>query len=162
MLLYAWNPLVVKEIAFTAHPDVIAVFLVLAAVVLTRKDRFQGAAVFLALAVGAKTLALPVVPFVLLRARMRDWGLFVAVLALIYMPFVLQGSTDLQTLLVFCARMGVQCRLLRSSKALAAQSRGPDAMRSSAHNSSSWLLPGIQANGFRDDCPGRLDLRREC
>ncbi len=101
VLLYAWNPLVVKEIAFTAHPDVIAVFLVLAAVVLTRKDRFQGAAVFLALAVGAKTLALPVVPFVLVRARMRDWGLFVAVLALIYMPFVLQGSTDLQTLLVF-------------------------------------------------------------
>ena len=101
VLLYAWNPLVVKEIAFTAHPDGIAVFLVLAAVVLARRDRFHSAAVILALAVGAKSLALPIVPFVMARARLRDWGLFVAALALIYMPFVLQGSTDLQTLLVF-------------------------------------------------------------
>lgn len=101
VMLYAWNPLVVKEIAFTAHPDGIAVCLVLAAIVLSRKDRMRGAAICLALAVGAKILALLVVPFVLIRARWRAWGLFAAVLALAYLPFVLQGSTDLQTLLTF-------------------------------------------------------------
>ena len=36
VLLYAWCPLVVKEIAFTAHPDGVAVCLVLAAVLLAR------------------------------------------------------------------------------------------------------------------------------
>lgn len=101
VLLYAWSPLVIKEIAFTAHPDGVAVFLVLAAVVLVRRDRVYGAAIFLALAVGAKILALLVVPFILLRARLRIWGIFFGTLALIYLPFVLQGSTDLETLLVF-------------------------------------------------------------
>jgi len=101
VLLYAWSPLVVKEIAFTAHPDGVAVFLVLAAVVLVRRDRIYGAAIFLALAVGAKILALLVVPFILVRARLRVWGLFLGILVLIYLPFVLQGNTDLQTLLVF-------------------------------------------------------------
>ncbi|MXX96362.1 MAG: hypothetical protein F4065_09215 [Rhodothermaceae bacterium] len=101
VLLYAWSPLVIKEIAFTAHPDGVAVFLVLAAIVLVRRDRIYGAAIFLALAVGAKVLALLVVPFILVRARLRVWGIFLGTLALIYLPFVLQGSTDLETLLVF-------------------------------------------------------------
>ena len=91
----------IKEIAFTAHPDGVAVFLVLAAIVLVRKDRIYGAAIFLALAVGAKVLALLVIPFILVRARLRVWGIFLGTLALIYLPFVLQGSTDLETLLVF-------------------------------------------------------------
>ena len=101
VLLYAWSPLVIKEIAFTAHPDGVAVFLVLAAVLLARKQKIYGAAIFLALAAGAKIIALLVVPFILMRARLRVWALFFAVLGLIYLPFVLQGSTDLQTLLVF-------------------------------------------------------------
>ena len=101
VLLYAWSPLVIKEVAFTAHPDGVAVFLVLVAVVLAQRDTIYGAAIFLALAVSAKILAVLVVPFILVRARLRVWGLFFVVLALIYLPFVLQGSTDLQTLLVF-------------------------------------------------------------
>lgn len=101
VLLYAWSPLVIKEIAFTAHPDGVAVFLVLVAIVLVRRDRVYVAAIFLALAVGAKILALLVVPFVLLRKGGRVWGLFIGVLGLIYFPFILQGSTDIETLWVF-------------------------------------------------------------
>ena len=101
VMLYAWNPLVIKEIAFTAHPDGIAVCLVLAAIVLSRRDRLHGAAACLALAVGAKIIALLVVPFIVIRARWSAWGVFAAVLALAYLPFVVQGSTDLQTLLIF-------------------------------------------------------------
>lgn len=101
VLLYAWSPLVIKEIAFTAHPDGIAVFLVLAAVVLIKRDRTYSAAIFLALAVGAKILALLVVPFILVRRGLHVWGIFIGALVLIYLPFVLQGSTDLETLLVF-------------------------------------------------------------
>lgn len=101
VLLYAWCPLVVKEVAFTAHPDIAAVALLLAAVVLGRRDRLRAAAVCLGLAVGAKVLAALLVPFVLARARPSDWAVFAAVLAALYAPFVWQGGTDLATLLVF-------------------------------------------------------------
>ncbi|MCY4172408.1 MAG: hypothetical protein OXF08_12530 [Bacteroidetes bacterium] len=101
VLLYAWSPLVIKEIAFTAHPDGVAVFLVIVAVVLSQRHRIHLAAICLALAVSAKILALLVVPFILVRARLQVWCSFTGALALIYLPFVLQGSTDLETLLVF-------------------------------------------------------------
>lgn len=101
VLLYAWCPLVIKEVAFTAHPDGVAVSLLLAAVVLGQRKRLHGAAVCLALAVGAKVLALLLVPFVLARARPVHWAVFASTLLLLYLPFVLQGGTDLGTLVVF-------------------------------------------------------------
>jgi len=101
VLLYAWCPLVVKEIAFTAHPDGIAVCLLLSAIVVSQRGHPRPAAVCLALAVGAKVLALLLVPFVLARARPIDWGVFAGVLLLLYLPFAWQGGTDLATLAVF-------------------------------------------------------------
>ena len=101
VLLYAWCPLVVKEIAFTAHPDGFAVCLLLAAVALSRRERLFAAAGLLALSAGAKALALPLVPFVLLRARFAHWLTFYGVLALLYLPFEWRGGTDLSTLFVF-------------------------------------------------------------
>ena len=117
-LLYAWCPLVVKEVAFTAHPDGIAVCLAVLAVLLHRRERATAAAVCLAFAVGAKVFALLLVPFVLLPRRLgRSVGAaspvlrprtvvapalaFLATLALLYAPFVVQGGTDLTALLIF-------------------------------------------------------------
>ncbi len=101
VLLYAWCPLVIKEIAFTAHPDGVGVCLLLVAVLLAQRGRMPGAAVCLGLAVGAKVLALLLVPFVLARARPVHWGMFAGTLLFLYLPFVLQGATDLGTLVVF-------------------------------------------------------------
>ena len=101
VLLYAWCPLVVKEIAFTAHPDGLAVCLAFAAVLLRRRELFVASGVCLAVAVGAKIFALLLVPFVLARAPARTWLAFATVLALLYLPFVLQGGTDLPTLAFF-------------------------------------------------------------
>ena len=101
VLLYAWCPLVVKEIAFTAHPDGAGVCLLLAGIVLARDHRWRGAAVCLGLAAGAKTFGLVLAPLVLVRARVRYWALFGGMLALLYGPFALQGGTDLESLQVF-------------------------------------------------------------
>ena len=101
VLLYAWCPLVVKEIAFTAHPDGVGVCLLLAAVVLARRRRWWIAAALLGLAVAAKTFALVLAPLILLRARLRHWLLFVATAAAVYLPFVVMGGTDLLSLGVF-------------------------------------------------------------
>ena len=101
VMLYAWCPLVVKEIAFTAHPDGIGVCLLLAAIVLARKHRWRSTAVCLGMAVGAKIFALVLVPLVLVGAGFGSWILFVVMLAVLYMPFALQGGTDVESLLVF-------------------------------------------------------------
>ena len=101
VMLYAWCPLVVKEIAFTAHPDGIGVCLLLAAIVLARDRRWRMAAVCLGLAAGAKTFGLVLAPFVLVGARLRHWVLFGATLAGVYLPFALAGGTDLDSLQVF-------------------------------------------------------------
>ena len=100
VMLYAWCPLVVKEIAFTAHPDGIGVCLLLLAIVLARDHRWS-AAVCLGMAVGAKIFALVLVPLVLIGASFGHWVLFVVTLAALYTPFVLQGGTDFESLLVF-------------------------------------------------------------
>ena len=101
VLLYAWCPLVVKEIAFTAHPDGVGVCLLLAAVVLERHRRFWPAAALLGLAVATKTFAVVLAPLVLLRARPKHWALFVGTAAAAYLPFVIGGGTDLVSLGVF-------------------------------------------------------------
>ena len=101
VMLYAWCPLVVKEIAFTAHPDGAGVCLLLAAIVLARDRRWRIAAVCLGLAAGAKTFGLVLAPLVLAGARIRHWMLFGATLAAVYAPFALRGGTDLASLQVF-------------------------------------------------------------
>jgi len=101
VLLYAWCPLVVKEIAFTAHPDGVGVCLLLAGVVLARDRRFWTAAALLGLAVATKTFALVLAPLVLVRARPKHWALFVGTVAAAYLPFVIGGGTDLLSLGVF-------------------------------------------------------------
>ena len=53
VMLYAWCPLVIKEIAFTAHPDGIGICLLLAAIVLARNRRWRSTAICLGLACSA-------------------------------------------------------------------------------------------------------------
>lgn len=98
VLLYAWCPLVIKEIAFTAHPDGAGVCLLLAAVVLARNRRWSFAAAMLGLATGAKAFGLVMVPLVLVGARVRHWLVFAATLAAIYAPFTLRGGSGLASL----------------------------------------------------------------
>ena len=101
VLLYAWCPLVIKEIAFTAHPDGAGACLLLAAVVLSRDHRWQGAAIALGLAAGAKAFGLVLAPLVLAGAHFRHWLLFAATVAAVYAPFALSGGSELASLQVF-------------------------------------------------------------
>ena len=101
VLLYAWCPLVVREIAFTAHPDGLGVCLLIAALLLGRDGRMAGAAACLALAAGAKVFALLLTPFILARAGRGAWLVFGIVLGMLYLPFAVQGGTDLVALAVF-------------------------------------------------------------
>jgi len=101
VMLYAWCPLVIKEIAFTAHPDGAGACLLMAAILLVRNWRPGSGAVCLGMAAGAKIFALVLAPLVLMRTRPRHWLLFGGTLAALYAPFVLMGATNLTSLQVF-------------------------------------------------------------
>jgi alpha-1,6-mannosyltransferase len=74
IVIYWWNPLIVKEFVNSAHLDVITLPLVVGAVMLTIRQRYVWAAGSLALATGAKlwpVVVLPVVLSPLLRRPVR-------------------------------------------------------------------------------------------
>ena len=100
LLLYAWCPLLIKEIAFTAHTDVVAVFLLLAACLMLQRKQMVAMTITLALSVAAKVFALILAPLLLLRYP-RGVILFSLTLMLIYAPFandILAGGHGLQAM----------------------------------------------------------------
>ncbi len=98
LMLYAWFPLVVKEFAFTAHPDIIGVFFLFTAFILKHQSRPALASVFVAIAICTKIFAVFALPFFLFRQPVRIWGIAAATTLVIYLPFLVQGQTDLWTL----------------------------------------------------------------
>ena len=99
-MLYAWCPLAIKEISFTAHPDIVGIALLLGAFHLARM-RPAVAVVLAALACTTKIFALLLLPFLLHRMAFRYWILWAASVAALYAPFILQGASDLGVLGVF-------------------------------------------------------------
>jgi len=85
VLLYAWSPLIIKEFAFTAHPDVLGAMFLVLAYVAYRKHAFIWVGALLALATGVKVFAIILVPF-LLGWQWRGWLTFLLIAVGISLP----------------------------------------------------------------------------
>lgn len=103
VLLYAWSPLVLKEIAFTAHPDIVGACLVLAAFLARRNARDALSCFLIAAACCTKIVAVLALPFILHRQPLRNWAIALATALALYAPFLLRGGTDLPVLATFAA-----------------------------------------------------------
>ncbi len=101
ILLYAWSPLIVKEFAFTAHPDVIGVALLLLALFARAERRNVIACILVALACCVKIFAIFALPFFLLRQPLRCWTAAFGTILVLYAPFVIKGDTDLPMLVYY-------------------------------------------------------------
>ena len=101
VMLYAWCPLIIKEFAITAHPDVIGVALLLAAFVFRQHQKPYYAFTLIGLACCTKVLALAALPFFLYRAPLRFWAISLGTIVLLYLPFLSHQSTDLDVLVYF-------------------------------------------------------------
>ncbi len=100
-LLYAWHPLVIKEIANSAHYDVVPVFFTLLAIALAvglKKNRLSPA---LALAAGAlsKYFSLLLLPILYSPRQLKNsfipWTLFAAVVIAAFLPFFLWNDAGI-------------------------------------------------------------------
>lgn len=90
-LLIGWCPLLIFEAGFNAHPDVLGVLALAAALLARLRGSGVVCGVCCGLAVAAKVFALPLAPFLLWRSRAAWLGAAAAVLV-IYAPFWRQGS----------------------------------------------------------------------
>ena len=95
VLIYAWNPLAIKELAGSGHVDAVMIFLlVLSVYLLDRGHRGTGLATY-GLAVLAKVTPILLLGLYLRRAGPRHWLVFGATLAAGYLPFL--GSLEVMT-----------------------------------------------------------------
>jgi alpha-1,6-mannosyltransferase len=105
LVIYAWSPLLIKEISFSAHSDILAVCLMIAAIAAFTKRKPALASMLLALAAGSKVIALLFVPFLLPRKAGKDliraWLIFAGTLLLAYAPFAVRGGIESQGMGVF-------------------------------------------------------------
>jgi len=100
-LLYAWNPLVIKEIAFTAHPDGLIPALLIGSWLFSSRGRPIIAGLMLVAAVASKASAWLLVPFIAINIGCLGIAAFVGGYLLLYLPFWVQGATDMTGLRVF-------------------------------------------------------------
>jgi hypothetical protein len=88
VLLYAWNPLVLKELAFTAHPDIIGIFFLLAAFLLKQQQRNAIASVMIAVACASKIFAILALPWFIYRLKPKYILICFSTIILLYLPFL--------------------------------------------------------------------------
>ena len=104
LLLYAWNPLIIKEIAFTAHPDIIGVLFLFCAFIARYHGKLIIASIMIGLACATKIFAILLLPWFIYRQPARAGAIIACTVLLAYSPFLLQGQTDLLVLGVFAER----------------------------------------------------------
>jgi alpha-1,6-mannosyltransferase len=95
VMLYAWSPLVFKEVILTAHPDGFGVFFLMFALFCFCRRAFYWMAICLALSVAAKIFSILFVPFLLFRRNWKVVTVFITVLLFLYLPLINENGSDL-------------------------------------------------------------------
>jgi hypothetical protein len=94
-LAYAWNPLVILEVAHSGHIDALgALWIAIAAWMLTTGRPMRASMAF-AIAIASKLLPIVLVPLFWKRIRIRDGAAGAAVIFLLYLPFRSAGTLPL-------------------------------------------------------------------
>ncbi len=86
-LVYAWNPLVVLEVAHSGHIDALGALWICASAYCLTRQRTLLAALTLVLAIATKFLPIVLVPLYWRRIRWTDGAVALALGALLYVPF---------------------------------------------------------------------------
>ena len=118
-LLYAWCPLLIQETAFSAHPEILGVAAIVAALWAKQQQRGLLVGVCCALAVAARIHAVLLVPFLLWPLRWKSIAIAAFALVACYAPFWIQGSTaDLAGLRAFAGEWEFNSSVFAVTKAI--------------------------------------------
>ena len=94
-LVYAWNPLVILEVAHSGHIDALGALWIAISAWMLSTARPMRAAIAFVLAVATKLLPIVLVPLYWKRIRIRDAAVAALVLAALYYPFRSAGMLPL-------------------------------------------------------------------
>lgn len=94
-LIYAWNPLVILEVAHSGHIDALGALWIAVSAWMLSVGRGMPAAIAFVLAVASKLLPIVLVPLYWKRIRIRDGVVAALVLAALYLPFSSAGLLPL-------------------------------------------------------------------
>jgi hypothetical protein len=94
-LAYAWNPLVILEVAHSGHIDALGALWIAVSAWMLSTGRGMGAAIALVIAVASKLLPIVLIPLYWKRIRVRDAFVALLVLAALYYPFRSAGMLPL-------------------------------------------------------------------
>jgi alpha-1,6-mannosyltransferase len=92
VLIYAWNPLVIAEVAGNGHVDVLAILLLITAIHLIIGERSRLSTIALGLAAGAKFAPFLAFPVLLRRLPARFRIVPFAVFGAVYLPYAGAGA----------------------------------------------------------------------
>ena len=95
VLAYAWNPLVILEVAHSGHIDALGALWIAVAAWMLTTGRPMRAAIAFVLAIASKLLPIVLVPLFWKRVRFRDAAAAAAVLFVLYLPFRSAGALPL-------------------------------------------------------------------
>lgn len=101
VILYAWNPLVVKVFAASGHADAMLVAALAATAYFIARRAPRAAAVAFALAILAKLSPVVLLPFVARRVGWRNTALAIALVGAAYLPFLDAGGATFDGFLTF-------------------------------------------------------------
>jgi hypothetical protein len=92
VLAYAWNPLVILEVAHSGHLDALGALWIAGCAYALVRRRTALASICFTLAVATKLLPIVLAPLFVGRVRVRDVALGSALLGLLYLPFLSGAS----------------------------------------------------------------------
>jgi hypothetical protein len=95
VIFYAWNPLVILEVAHSGHIDALGAFWIALCALWMARGRTALAAVAYTLAVATKLLPIVLAPLFIGRVRLRDIALAAGAMVLLYLPYMSAGSVPL-------------------------------------------------------------------
>lgn len=112
VLLYAWHPLAIIEIASSGHTDGVGTFFLLAALFLFMRDRYALGAISLAFAFIVKFISVLLLPFVFFFGKRQggknlNWAAmlaFTVTVVVSYLPFIAAGENLFSGLSVYSAK----------------------------------------------------------
>ncbi|MEO6238849.1 MAG: hypothetical protein ABIQ52_17780 [Vicinamibacterales bacterium] len=94
-LVYAWNPLVILEVAHSGHIDALGALWIAVSAWMLSTGRGMRASIAFVLAVASKLVPIVLIPLFWKRVRLRDAAVAALVLAALYLPFRSAGALPL-------------------------------------------------------------------